>query len=766
MRLGQAPPQPLAMIGNATSGSAESIVITARHAVGILRLESSGAERVAIVIANGRRGPRIAWQGRTDWTGDPGERHRSVVETADRTDDGDPDLIVGVMSESTAVCGETEALLFARAVDPRTGRLRPVELRRFPRERLGPALTVTRISEIPEPAALRVASASSIRGTPEDATLIAPPLGLLDRDPKTAWLEGRPGAGRWEFVTLRWNTPTVALNGVVLRVPAASDGRAAVEAPAAFWVVTDTGPAYQVRLPTALRAPGTVLRVAFPEPVHSRCLSIVLDDDRERRLDLGFAEIGVESELTRAGGIDDLVEAIARDQPDGDRATDVLAHATSDAAQALLERWPQLSVLGRRRTIRVLEGPAAHTPPSSETLDGLRLAASDDDPDVRTDAFNVIEGLEASAAVETLRELARDAPTASQSEAVRRLAVRYPQRGLAALLDLVASNPDHRDYRDALSAALSAEVESANEAVEGWLAGRGTVAPATIASLALALAGTEEAPAVLTRLLRDGAERAETFASRYRLVLAAERSDPDPPIDAWLESLVTTADEWMLRAAAVEAIAARGASPEVVAEALSDPYPRVRAAAVDALRPIDATSEPQIATLATQDRWPMVRARAVRALADTSDGIPRARAALADNASSVRAAGLKVLTERGDRGAAGLVAERLVDNDEWPAVLEVGIDFAQRLCVRDLVDPLGQVVQRGLRRDAWATGRRSRDPCRRRPPRTRRREHPTLAASRRREPGSHPCCGSPAPSRRRPYLPPRPLNRLRSAEAP
>jgi HEAT repeat protein len=277
-----------------------------------------------------------------------------------------------------------------------------------------------------------------------------------------------------------------------------------------------------------------------------------------------------------------------------------------------------------------------------------------------------------------------------------------PDVALAALLGVLGEGGTGRPVlRRAVSVAAGQATEEGRRAATAWVQAGQTESAA--ASAALALSSHPWSASLSTRLIERTAPNAHRFEERWRLVLAAARLPSSPDVDRWLTRTATDADEWMLRAAALASLSARGAqsTPVTARRALSDPYPRVRLAAIGAL-PSGRGTTALLAPLMRRDPWPMVRAAVVGALAADPDVARLLAAALADNSKQVRAAVVRALHARGDRGAAPLVAARLLDSDEWPEVMEAGIAYARELCVVELAAPLSALMVRGMRHDAWA----------------------------------------------------------------
>src|SRR5262249_30285694 len=99
---------------------------------------------------------------------------------------------------------------------------------------------------------------------------------LVDGDPATTWSEARPGVGQGEFVT--FHAPNeVGVKGFAITV-APPTAKPEGIAPRTFYLVTETK-TFAVTLPEdAWQHPGEAYDIPLSEPVHTTCLSIVLDD--------------------------------------------------------------------------------------------------------------------------------------------------------------------------------------------------------------------------------------------------------------------------------------------------------------------------------------------------------------------------------------------------------------------------------------------------------------------------------------------------------
>jgi hypothetical protein len=272
------------------------------------------------------------------------------------------------------------------------------------------------------------------------------------------------------------------------------------------------------------------------------------------------------------------------------------------------------------------------------------------------------------------------------------LAQTDPQFAVSPLLAAIArpGGEDRAAFRDALARAVRRTGEDADEALGDWLDSDPPAAAA--ASAAMGLATLAEHREALTSLIEYALSDADDFATAWRLLQSASAAGPNRSVDAWVRSRLQTPEEWMLRQAAVEAIAARGHREDARA-LLDDPYPRVRKSAARVL-----SGDPETllarARLARRDAWPMVRAEAVTSLRQESDALPVVVAAVDDSMSMVRAAAIRVLRSVPHDEGWDRIHVRLRAGNEWPSVTDAAIDYAAAHCRGDAVDALARIILR------------------------------------------------------------------------
>jgi HEAT repeat protein len=682
----------------------------------------SGARRqyrVAAVVTVRGGAPVVLWTGTLTPRGDPGDRRADVLQVADRTGDGVPEVIVAETAGAQRICGQARTLLAPRAVDPRTLELRPVILRRLPREPDAGQVTLEASRESPGPTGpplldvLSFTTASSSAGVGADPSLVPPPQALGDEDDATVWMEGHGGPGRWEYASARFSGGDRRIAAFAI-TPSPADPELAVKLgrPKSLWVVGDTGARLRVEFPSdPVDTPGARWWIVPPEPLPWSCVSIVLDEaylpegEPPATTRTALAEVAAYTRLDFGAGIEELAREVAGGGPAAAEAARLLRDLGLPATRALAERWPRMSDRGRRRALRVF---ATHARAHGEARAALVRAAAEGEPAaLREAAIDALADAGEPAAT-ALTRLAKE-PGRAGDRAAKGLATLPPLIALPHLLAATAAPGG--EARPRLRRAIGRSIRGASAgdveaAVQTWADRTRTGA---VAAAALGLASAPEGRAAARSLLAAHHARADTFPDRYRFMGAARRlrssaeTPADATIDRWLAAQAGSAEPWMLRATAVATLAARGSGAAVgtARAALADEYPRVRKAAVEALAGRNEDAE-ALALRTRRDPWPIVRAAGARALIRVPRARPVLRAAILDPARRVRAAAIEALTEVRDEGAWERVRARLADDKEWPEVLNAGVKYVIATCPAGAVEPLEAIVDRALEPRPWA----------------------------------------------------------------
>jgi HEAT repeat protein len=678
----------------------ENVPLAGGTSVGVIRASDGTHEAAAVAVRRANGSVDILWTGALFLRGDPGERRADAIEVADRDGDRHPDLIVGAYDERVRVCGQDKALLEPRALDPKTLALRPVLLNRIDPKRPVETLAATpkglETQGPPLLRALRPAGSSSYAAGSAGADLRA----ATDGDLATFWAEGRGLGGRFEFLTLRWGAPEKPIKALALVLPAAPSGTVGFSTPKRISISGDQGPRLEVNMPAGI-APGQRYWIVPKQPITSSCLTISLDDVGASgpQVHGAIAEVEAYTDLDQGGGAQALVDELIHDGPRAADATEWLMQSPLDVVSQLSAAWPGLSVTAKRRALRVA---AARAATDDAALALVAVATRDTDAEVARAGLNaLVQQLPRSQ--QFLLDAARN-PGRSGDEAALALARAGAPSTLRDLLKLWAGEPraaERAEFRDAVAMAYRRAGNGAATAVDQWVQEDAPSVQARAAA-SLALASVPEGKASAARLLESSVTLAAEFPERWRLVLAAAQLPAEPKTDAWLANVVASADEWMLRSAALDALEQRqtpAALPAAKA-ALSDAYPRVRARALHVLAN-DRESIDVLVTHARKDEWFLVRAAALAVLPDGSSGRAAMLDGLYDHSPVVRAAAIRALRRVHAADAWKKIEPIVLNAEEYPDVIGEGVGFARALCVEAAAESLQDVVKRGLRPNAW-----------------------------------------------------------------
>ncbi|HKE15369.1 MAG TPA: HEAT repeat domain-containing protein, partial [Kofleriaceae bacterium] len=602
-----------------------------------------------------------------------------------------------------ARCDGKTAHLYAEKFDfAGGGRFRSVDQTpRIPPD--APELVATRappagVRASAAPLDFRVLAASSQIGASGPGDLAAPSE-IEDGDPTTAWVEGRAGFGRGEFVTAR-----ASLDGGLVRAIRLVPGHAASARTFAQFnrlkkvgLLVGREHAFRVAFaqdPARAGAAGDAWWIALPEPVAADCVSLVVVDvypGQGARAGGGYtaiAELSVLTELDLAPGsaAARLAAAVASGGREGDQAARVLVRLGGAAEAALMAeaqrpRAPPDALLRVRRALADLPAGAA------ELARGL--AARSLHP---ADAERFSRALVAIGrpAVEPLGEVAtgRAVPTEGRARAAQVLGGIADPSALRALAAAAGSGP--REVRRAVARAMGGRPAGELDALLELARGAAEESEAREADLWRGLglmlraqpAGPPRARAVAALSRRMGDARG--YELRYRLIEAAggldepelvaalaaqlEAATPGPtattgpaatraPAENAATAAIERARGTALRRVAAAAMA-RGRAPAGTAalvRAARDPDPGVREAAAEALGERGQAAGDAALAAELADSWPRVRRASAVALASAcARPQPAAglrRAALRDVDVEVRRAALSSLATCGAAGA-------------------------------------------------------------------------------------------------------------------
>lgn len=393
-------------------------------------------------------------------------------------------------------------------------------------------------------------------------------------------------------------------------------------------------------------------------------------------------------------GASEIQEAIRRLDGEHDEslaAVRRLQIAGAPAAAGIRDAWPSLSARAQRRAIDALL-PLART--EQPAVEALVEAARSDEEELREKALRALRQ-SGPKGRDGLLVLLGDPKVGDRAAML--LARDAPGFAMRPLLHAIGDDggADRPGLRNALTVAVQ-RADAPGRPIGAWLDTKPS--SEAVASASLALASLESERKTLGPMLEYALRDASEFETRWRLLQCAPAAGPSEQIDSWVRSQVEGPPEWMLRQAAVDAIAARGRR-ELARASLGDPYPRVRQHAAVALSG-DAESLLERAALARRDSWPMVRAAAVTSLRREGDALPILVAAVDDSMSAVRVAAVDALSASSHDEGWERIHRRLRDRNEWPSVTAAAIEYAVAHCRTDAAESLFLVVMRAASSNA------------------------------------------------------------------
>ncbi len=572
-------------------------------------------------------------------------------------------------------CDGQPPRLFPRAYDFATGKFRPI-ISALPPP--APTTLVARRGDPAMPAGAPLANfhfigASTSRGASDDARALTAPIELNDGNPGTAWAEGLGGDGRGEFLTARAAATGYAVRG--LRIfPGDGASLAALRAhnrvkklQVAF------GPApeqhFDVEMADDPASNQAHWRdpywVAFPKPVSSACLTVILTavtpgTDAAPPKNFGTTAMG------------DLAVFTDADGPGGaERLVADLASAPDCAS-----RLPLLLGLGEAAVMPTAQAVAASAGPGRACL---------------LDALTRLEPAPKSPAVIDALVAAVLGADDEQERAIQAALARAPAPPVAGLAALVASKTTGLADRaraarvlgklndDAAADALLAAVGDGPAALRGAVVGALETSPRLRADPILA------AYAAAPRGATDPGARVADLA---RLLPATVKAAPARRADAVgaLRADLVADRPFELRGRAIMALAALGDGPTDLASA-------ARAAG----------DEPVLRFLATRELG--------ERRSEAGDPRPALREALKDGDPRVRETAAHGLAKVGDGGAGGLLIAG-AKQEPWPFVRRAELDALGHLCVAGAGDlmiratekDVDEVRRAALRRPAAVQG--------------------------------------------------------------
>jgi len=438
----------------------------AKHAASaVLRVVRLGLERKAVVVQIPDPSGGATWsaivaaplQGTSPLV--PFSGYTGFVEGVDGERSGpsvlvrDEGVYVGHVQEGHDFCGRP-ALLFPKALDPKTLTLLSAKLQRLGDEEIGKAIpvTATKTDSVAAPSLLHAAWTTS---TAEGTSAFA----ITDGKPDTAWAEGRGGAGRGEAVVL--NAPReVPIAALVITLPPApppptgshvEPSKVGPLVPPKELLVATDHELFSVSLPNdAPKTPGARLEIPLATPIRTSCVAVVVEsgfsDAASDRV--GLAEVAARPALT--GSVAELVQALGKEGPDGDAAAAVLAASGHEAFAAVGAAFGSLPPTAVRRALDVLDEA-----PCADAVQPYLVALAGEEAE-RAHARASLGrcGKEEAA---TIAETLRTRDPAARLVLAEELVTAAPGAAVDAIVPLLgtATKKERRAYRAALARAIT-----------------------------------------------------------------------------------------------------------------------------------------------------------------------------------------------------------------------------------------------------------------------------------------------------------------------
>ena len=632
--------------------------------------QTTGARAYEVVLAPGQ--PEALFAGETNPVDDPNATTDRIV----RKDlgDGKSLLLHSSAPPGGGVCGLVGAPAAVRAWDGK--KWASASLARIDAAARKRAVTLEAT-----PAAASVARRYLHPAGGSDDTF---GRGLVDAEPRTAWTEARSGDGAGEYATFQIDK-ALAVTGFSLLVSPTVPGPGYAP-PSSFFVLVE-GAVYRIAPPSR---PGPLL-IELPAPVHTSCVSVVLDEATTTvpaPRTVGIAELGVLAALD-----DQTPEALATRLGDSARADEALATLLGLGTE-LGPIWNKVyPALSPERRARVEAAMASRG--CNEAAPIAVLALSDKDKDTRERAVHKLEQCRRES-VPALTAALDDPDVERAREAGRILALLAPSVAQTELPSRLGREPT----RTALWPALGKAFRSADaEQLRAALARAKTAEARLDVVLAMGERGKEtgdDARAVIVSALG-----APALAMRFRAVEPAVRTH-----DAALVAKVLADPEASVRHRGLSIMTqledAAGFDAPAGA-ALTDENPRVRGAAAEFFRAHPAglaAAAPKLFP-AADDPWPFVRMAALRAVGGAPAAVKQralttVKKRLEDSSFEVRRAALEAMAGMPAEWVREDILARLDDEHEALPVRSQAARTLGSVCSTEDLDRLTTLAQATL----------------------------------------------------------------------
>lgn len=629
--------------------------------------------------------------GLTGYTrGSEGDRSGDVVLFYDR-EGGAKFVIVAETREDTRICGQATTPLNARGLDPKSMQLRGAALHRIEKKaRDGASKVVAQArAETAKPPLGRVLFATG--GSAANASA------LTDGKSDTAWSEERSGDGHGEFATMRAPSE-VPIHGLAITIAPAppASPKPAGAAPRTFFVATDDK-LFHVTMPEdAWASPGKTYEIPLPAPARTTCIAIVLDEAYARTAapEVTIAEVAAVTKFDVDGAtFDDVVKELSG--PRAEEAAAVLRRSGEEGLAAVVPKFDGLDARARAFAIDVAASAGACDGAAGELL---TRALADRDVEVKRRALGRLERCGKNAA-DALAKAVRSEDEARRASAAPLLATVAPNVALDPVADELGKGKP--ETRRAMRGAFARAAASSSRDRLLAMVMRKDLEPTARLDLLRAMGPKlvelrPEADAVLVEILHGTPDMATRYLALSPLAQLARANDATPGALTRLADMARRDADWPVRARAVELSAGIAALVPTVIEAVDDPAPRVREAALHAIATARLGSGVTRAGHAlAEDQWTFVRVAA----ADSLGALPadaRTEATLAgaleDPNPKVRLAAIGALGKQRATAQAPKIRERLDDAKEDVEVRALAARTLGIMCVQSAADRLTKLA--------------------------------------------------------------------------
>ncbi len=650
----------------------------------------------------GRDAEPLLFSGITGFSrGEEGERAGQMVQVLPR-DGGGNHVLLGDTREDLRICGQAQTPLAPRVLDAQSLVFRGASVQRLSPDARAAAKQVVASSRS-GPAEAPLAQLVVATGASTGAA-----AALTDGDPATTWVEGRPGDGHGEFVSMRapFEVPIQRLAIVVSPRPAtagqpspAARVKSALSvtgaAPRTFFVVSDAT-TFAVTMPEdAWMHPGSTYEIPFEEPLRTACLTLVLDEayaHDEAHPAVTVAEMTAYSTFDAPGAtLDDVVLVLRGGGARADAAAAVLKRAGGPGLQAATRGYAKLDPAGRALAMDV----AASEPSCEESGPLLVRALADRDREVVRKGRGKLERCGKSAEKALIGAL-RGPDLTLRAHVAPLLGSLASHDAAMALAEVMGQGS--AEARLAVRSAFGRAVRTLSAAELGeLLAAKG--APETRVDLLRAAGGRlSEAALRANGAFGDLLVPDAPMRTRYLLVtpLAQLARANDGEAATRLVAILAHDPDGPTRARAAEVAEGIAAADGALLAALADPEPRVREAAVKTMGTAHRAGASDAIAARLSDPWTFVRTAAASTLASLppSRGADEALArAVKDSSPRVRAAAIAGLSLHRAVAHADAVRARLDDPHED---VEVRVSAARALgamCIGAAAPRLAELAQ-------------------------------------------------------------------------